>query len=205
MKKGIMVVALVLLASPAWAGRTVWKDAVEFFDFKSNGECEVFLPLTGFVAQHGDLTGTGVSSSMLVLSTSTVPGYEVDDGVVSLVWADGEVTPVQATFRVPTYFSSVSGFRVYGTDSNTTTANAVDFAVLINADGSASDTAVANETAVVGDGGGSVPTVYDLTPTGTISAGDWVTFIFGRDDATVTNPTADFEAKGVSYYGTCTR
>lgn len=211
MKKTLRVTALavlaLMLASPAWADRTVWKDAVNFLDFKSDGECEVFLPLTGFVLETGgDLVSTGnLGTATELLTTSTAPGWEMDDGVASLVWADGEASPAQITFRVPTYFSSVSGFRVMATDSNSTTANAIDFDVLINKDGQASDTAVTNETSVIGDGGGSVPTVYELTPTGTIAAGDWVTFSFGRDDARTTHPTADLEVKGVSYYGTCTR
>ncbi|MHC4791522.1 MAG: hypothetical protein ACYS8Y_08830, partial [Planctomycetota bacterium] len=71
-------------------------------------EREILLPLGSFA-----LSNTGVP-----LTASTAPGFEIDDVLPGIVWADGETTPVMQSFRVPYDYSSGGAFRVIASESN---------------------------------------------------------------------------------------
>lgn len=156
------------------------------------------LPLTAFMVENGN--GSTVGTSVAPLTASTTPGMEVDDSLAALVWADGETSPIQVTFRVPTDYVSTGRFKVIATESDSTTANQVDFDVYINVDGTASDASATNQTPVALTGDTATPDEITLTP-GTdfasLAAGDWVTLRLWRDD--VADGTGDLEIKGVVF------
>lgn len=140
------------------------------------------------------------------VSSSTAPGIETDDLVPALVWADGETTSAQISFRVPSDYSSGGLFKVFATESDSTTPNQVDFSVYVNADGSAADAAATDQTPVAIDGVTSTGTEITLTPAtdfASLAAGNWVTLNIWRDD-TATG-TGDLEVKGVAFYYTATQ
>lgn len=140
------------------------------------------------------------------ITASTAPGLEVDDLVPAIVWADGETTPVQINFRVPSDYSSGGAFKVFATESDSTTPNQVDFSVYVNADGSAADAAATNQTPVALDGVTSTGTEITLTVStdfSALAAGSWVTLNIWRDD-TATG-TGDLEVKGTAFYYTATQ
>jgi len=150
------------------------------------------LPLFGFVSNDG-----------VVLTSSTAPGLEIDDLVPNIVWADGETTPVQITFRVPSDYSSGGAFRLLCTESDSTTPNQVDFDVYVNKDGTAADASASNQTPVALAGTTSTPDVVTLTPATdftSLAAGDWVTIRIWRDNTA--NGTGDLEVKGVEFFYT---
>ncbi len=156
---------------------------------------EFTLPLMGFVLSTGE-----------VVTSSTAPGLEVDDSIPGIVWADGETTPVMATFRVPTDYSSGGAFRLLATESDSTTPNRVDFDVYVNRDGLIADSSATNQTPVALAGTTSTGSVVTLTPAtdfASLAAGDWVTLRFWRDN--VAAGTGDLEVKGVSFFYTATQ
>lgn len=140
------------------------------------------------------------------ITSSTAPGLEVDDLISNIVWADGETTPVQTTFRIPDDYASGGAFRVLATESDSTTPNQVDFDVYINTDGSAADSAATNQTPVALAGTTSTPdeiTLSVATDFASLVAGNWVTLRMWRDN-TATG-TGDLEVKGVAFYYTATQ
>jgi hypothetical protein len=150
------------------------------------------LPLMGFI----------LSDSSPVTAT-TAPGIEVDDSIPNIVWADGEVTPVMITFRIPSDYSSGGAFRLICTESNSTTPNQVDFDVFVNRDGVAVDSSGNDQTPVALAGTTSTPDVVTLTPAtdfAALAAGDWVTLRIWRDN--VATGTGDLEVKGVEFFYT---
>lgn len=157
------------------------------------------LPLNAFMTESGG-DGSTVGTAPAPLSTSTAPGLEIDDNMVSVVWADGETTPIQVTFRVPADYVSSGRFKVLATESGTSTANQVDFDVYVNSDGVASDSAATGQTPVALAGTASTPDEVTLTPAtdfASLSAGNWVTLRLWRDD--VATGTNDLELKGVVF------
>lgn len=164
--------------------------------FTNSRERGFTLPLTGFVFEN-----TGAP-----LSTSTTPGLEVDDAIPNIVWADGETSAVMITFRVPYDYSSGGAFRVFATESDSTTPNQIDFDVYVNRAGSAIDSAATGQTPVALDEATSTPSVVTLTPAtdfASLAAGDWVTLRIWRDD--VAAGTGDLEVKGVEFFYTASR
>jgi len=140
------------------------------------------------------------------LTSSTAPGLEADDNVMNIVWADGETTPIQITFRVPSDYASGGAFKVFATESSSTTPNQVDFDVYVNADGTAADASATNQTPVALAGTTSTPDEITLTVAtdfASLAAGHWVTFRIWRDD-TATG-TGDLEVKGGTFYYTATQ
>jgi len=141
-----------------------------------------------------------------VITSSTAPGLESDDYISNIVWADGETTPVQISFRVPGDYASGGAFKILATESNSTTPNQVDFDVYVNADGSAADSSATDQTPVALAGTTSTPDEITLTVAtdfASLAAGNWVTLRIWRDD-TATG-SGDLEVKGAVYYYTATQ
>lgn len=157
------------------------------------------LPLNAFMVETGG-DGSTVGTAPEPLSTSTTPGLEIDDNMTSVVWADGETSPIQVTFRVPADYVSSGRFKLIATESGTSTANQVDFDVYVNADGVASDSAATGQTPVALAGTAATPDEVTLTPAtdfASLSSGKWVTLRLWRDD--VATGTNDLELKGVVF------
>jgi len=155
----------------------------------------VQLPLMGFT-----------HNGSAVLTASTAPGLESDDSISNIVWADGETTPVQINFRVPADYASGGAFKVFATESDSTTPNQVDFDVYVNADGTAADASATGQTPVALAGTTSTPDEITLTVAtdfASLAAGNWVTLRIWRDD-TATG-TGDLEVKGAAFYYTATQ
>lgn len=157
-------------------------------------ERSIQLPLMAF-------TTYDASAALVPISTSTTPGLETDDLIAAIVWANGEVTPVQITFEVPTNYASGGAFRLVCSLSGTSTPANVDFDIYINQDGVAHDASATNQTEVdITVGTATGVEVVTLTPaTDTVAAGDWVTFRMWRGGGAFTH---DLEAKGVSFFYT---
>lgn len=140
------------------------------------------------------------------ITASTAPGLEIDDLVSNIVWADGETTPIQTTFRIPSDYSSGGLFKVFATESDSTTPNQVDFDVYVNADGTAADAAATGQTPVALAGTTSTPDEITLTVAtdfASLAAGKWVTLRIWRDNTA--DGTGDLEVKGVAFYYTATQ
>ncbi len=156
------------------------------------------LPLTGFVNAH--------DASPLVVTTTGLPGLQVDDYIPNIVWtAAGYASPVSVTFRVPSDYSSGGAFRVISTESVSTTPNRVDFDVYVNRSGRAVDASASNQTPVALAGTTSTPSVVTLTPAtdfAALAAGDWVTIRIWRDNDAAFGATGDLEVKGVEFFYT---
>ncbi len=153
------------------------------------------LPLnTFFVGDNNDAV-------IAPLSTSTAPGLEEDNTIPAVVWADGETSLIQVTFRVPDDYVSGGAFRVVADESDSTTPNQIDFAVYNNSDGAAWDTDATDQTPVaLTEGAGTAETVT-LSPStdfASLSAGDIITVQIWRDDTA--NGTGDLEIYYVEFY-----
>jgi hypothetical protein len=147
------------------------------------------LPIGAFVFDGG-----------LPVTDSTAPGYEEDDLIPNIVWADGETTPVFQSFRVPYDYASGGTFKVLATESDSTTPNEIDFLVYVNADGAAADSAATGQTPVALAGTESTPDEVSLTVAAdfaSLAAGKWVTLSIWRDN-TATG-TGDLEVKGAAF------
>jgi hypothetical protein len=195
------------LGTPGTASQRVYGLSGILYSKNSSGTASVLggtkkyiqLPLNTFMVESGG-DGSSVGTTPAPLSTSTAPGLEIDDNMVSLVWADGETTPVQVTFRVPADYVSSGRFKLFATESGTSTANQVDFDVYVNSDGVASDAAATGQTPVALAGTSSTPDEITLTPAtdfASLSSGKWVTLRLWRDD--VATGTNDLEVKGVVF------
>jgi len=137
------------------------------------------------------------------ISTSTVPGIEIDDLLPNIVWADGETSSAQITFRTPADYSSGGAFLVLATESDSTTPNQIDFSVYVNSDGTVADSSASNQTPVALAGDTATPDEVTLTVAtdfATLAAGDWVTLNIWRDDTAA--GTGDLEVKGLVFYYT---
>ena len=160
-------------------------------------ERSFMLSLTSFVNAY--------DASPVVVTTTGLPGLEIDDVLPGIVWADGEASPVLVTFRVPSDYSSGGAFRLVCSESVSTTPNRVDFDVYVNRNGRAAASSASNQTPVALAGTTSTPSVITLTP-GTdfvsLAAGDWVTIRIWRDDDAAFGATGDLEVKGVEFFYT---
>ncbi len=150
-----------------------------------------------------DFVSIGASTSEVVSSTS-VPGLELDNSIPSLVWADGETTKVGVTFQVPTQFSnhSISFDLLCDQSTAASTTAYVDYEIFINRDGDDWDTSATNNTPIALTLQAATPQVVTLTPAAAeianVVAGDWITLSVWRDDTTGTG-TSDLELYGVSF------
>jgi hypothetical protein len=155
------------------------------------------LPLTGFVNAH--------DASPLVVTTTGLPGLQIDDSIPNIVWAKDEyASPVSITFKVPTDYSSGGAFRLICTESSSfTTPNRVDFDVYVYRIASGLLSTTANQTPVALTGTTEVPVLVTLTP-GTnfnaLAGGDWVTLRIWRDGTI--DAQGDLEVKGVEFFYT---
>ena len=132
------------------------------------------------------------------LSSSTQPGLETDNELLAIVWADGETTPAQVTFRVPQNYNSGGAFKVFVDESSSTTPNQVDFQVYVNTSGTSWDSSATGQTPVALAGTATTPTLVTLTPAtdfDSLAAGDIVTLEVWRDN--VVTAEGDLEL----YYG----
>jgi hypothetical protein len=195
------------LGTPGTSSQRVYGVSGVLYSKNSSGTASVLggtkkqiqLPLNSFMVESGG-DGSSVGTTPAPLSTSTAPGLEIDDNMVSVVWADGETTPIQVTFRVPADYVTSGRFKLFATESGTSTANQVDFDVYVNADGVASDSAATGQTPVALAGTSSTPDEITLTPAtdfASLSSGKWVTLRLWRDD--VATGTNDLELKGVVF------
>jgi len=147
-----------------------------------------------------------------VVSAATDPGLEMDNGAISLVWADGETSYAQVTFIVPEDYVSGGGFRVYCDQSGVADGDGVgsptkvDFYVQVNDVGEYWVTsALTSQAPAATSGGGGSPQSVTLTVATaftSLEAGDVVTLVVGRDDADDTggDPTADLEVYYAEFY-----
>lgn len=142
-------------------------------------------------------------TNVWVLSTSTTPGFECDNKAASIVWADGETTPVSVSFKVPDDYSSGGAFKLFCDESTSTTHNKVDFSVYVNREGTVFDSTTSNQTPVELAGVAGTPDMVTLT-VGTdfasLAAGDVVTANFWRDDNGTS--TGDLEMYYAEFYYT---
>ena len=161
---------------------------------------DIQLPLMAFTVEQP-------AGTCAVISATTAPGLATNDLMASIVWADGETSPVQITFVVPTDYASGGAFKVGCSQSGVTTANQVDFDIYVNTPGSAFDASATNQTPVAIAGTPSTAVeVVTLTPAtdfASLAAGDWVTARIWRDDTA--DGTDDLEVKGVQFFYTATQ
>jgi len=217
----LLIAGSVYAASPSTLKRNVW-DAKNVFnqevEFDGNVEFDSTVDFTdATITATGLITATHIADVVRyyqlpivavtvtgdAITASTAPGLEVDDLIPGIVWADGETTPVQITFRIPSDYSSGGLFKVLATESDSTTPNQVDFSVYVNTSGVAADAAATNQTPVALAGTTSTPSEITLTVAtdfAALAAGNWVTLNIWRDD-TATG-TGDLEVKGIAFYYT---
>jgi len=217
----LLIVGSVYAASPSTLKRNVW-DAKNVFnqevEFDGNVEFDSTVDFTdATITATGLITATHIADVIryfqlplmsftvqeTVLTASTTPGLEVDDLVPNIVWADGETSPIQISFRVPSDYASGGAFKVFATESDSTTPNQVDFSVYVNSSGETIDSAASNQTPVALAGTAATPSEITLT-VGTdfsaLAAGNWVTLNVWRDNTA--DGTGDLEIKGIAFYYT---
>jgi hypothetical protein len=122
------------------------------------------------------------------------PSLEVIDSVPCIAWDDGETDKASVTFRVPYDYLSGGSFRVWADEdaslsTTETLGTGIDFEVYVNADVTAFDAAVTNQTPVALDGQAGSPEEIALTVTtdfASLAAGHLVTFNIWREDTTYT-------------------
>jgi len=147
-----------------------------------------------------------VHNGSAAITASTAPGLEDDDNMPGIVWADGETTPVEVSFRVPGDYASGGAFKLFATESDSTTPNEVDFDVYVNADGTAADSSATGQTPVALAGTTSTPDEVTLTVATdfeSLAAGSLVTLRIWRDNTA--DGTGDLEVKNVAFYYTATQ
>lgn len=153
------------------------------------------LPMAAFVVNS---SATWPTNGIAPLSASTIPGYEYDDSILGVVWADGETTPIEQTFVVPNDYVSGGAFEAFFTRSGVADPPSVDHEVWINRNAYARDVSATNQSATeLNYMYSSSPQEVALSVTtdfATLAVGDRVTFKMWRDD-TDTSPD-DLELKG---------
>lgn len=227
-----LVIGLILLFGAVYGGHAagLWNQGEHaikaIWHFDTNSKIDMSnagtLDLTGAtITATGKISATHIAdvvryvqlplmsfthNGTAALTASTNPGIEVDDLITNIAWADGETTPVQASFRVPSDYSSGGAFKVFATESDSTTPNQVDFDVYVNSDGTAADASATGQTPVALAGDTATPDEITLTVAtdfASLAAGNWVTLRIWRDDTA--DGTGDLEVKGVAFYYTATQ
>jgi len=159
-------------------------------------------PLVGTVElpiQLFTLTGTG--SAQAAVTATTTPGLELDNLLTNVSWADGEVTPVQVTLKVPEDYLSSGAFKLFCDSSDSTTPTQVDFDVYVNGHNTTWDATTTNQTPVALSTGAGTPCVVTLTPAtdfASLAAGKVVTLRIWRDN--VSDGTGDLETYYAEFY-----
>jgi hypothetical protein len=135
------------------------------------------LPLMNFVIRTSATAANTPTSS-------TSPVLAIVSEIPYIMWADGETTPIQATFRIPDNYGSGGAFKLMSTQ--TATGCKVDFDVYLNLDGTNVDSSATGQTPVlVSATRTATPSVVTLTPAtdfAALVAGEWVTLRLWRDD-----------------------
>jgi hypothetical protein len=155
------------------------------------------VPTVGIVS----LPVTTLTSNGADVTASTAPGIETDNLLSAVVWADGETTPCQVTFKVPDDYLSGGAFKGLFDSSNSATPAKVDYAVYVNKHNTAWDSAATDQAAVALTTAASTPCVVALpiaTDFASLAAGDMVTLTVWRDD--VSDGTGDLEAYYLEFY-----
>lgn len=178
-----------------------WITAFDGSTATVNPEGQVRLTIQSFTVTDSD------GNVMGPVTTSTTPGLELDNSLASLVWADGEVSYAQVTFRVPDDYVSGGAFRVICDQSDDASPVEVDFEVYANtldAEATPWNVSHTDETPVARgllDSGS--PATVTLTPTTTIAAGKLVTLNMWRSNrstGTSANATGDLEVYYAEFY-----
>lgn len=130
------------------------------------------------------------------IDAGEAPGLSIDNLLVDLDWADGETDKAQVTFRVPYDYLTGGYFRAWADESTSfpaagTSASyaAIDFEVLINADTTAFDAALTNQTPVALAGNAGSPeelTLTVVTDFASLAAGQLVTLNIWRENTLYT-------------------
>jgi hypothetical protein len=142
------------------------------------------LPLMNFVIPQGVVAATAATTASPIES-DTVPGLAMANSVPYIAWADANTTPVIATFRIPDNYGSGGAFKIYATESDSTTPNQIDFDVFVNKHGTATDSSATGQTPVALTQATTTPSLVTLTPAtdfAALVAGDWITLRVWRDD-----------------------
>jgi len=150
----------------------------------------ILLPLNSFL----DTLGAPIT-------TTSTPGLEIDNLIPDIVWADGEVTPVTVTLKVPDDFLGGGRFRLFCDSSDSTTPAQVDFDVYVNAHNTTWDAAATDQTPVALSTAASTPCIVTLTPATDfilLAAGDVVTLRIWRDNVSL--GTGDLEVYYAEFY-----
>jgi hypothetical protein len=170
-------------------------DAIYVDEVHSGDEGVVDLPIMSFVlSTPGDLT------------TSSQPGLESDNGIPSIVWADGETTAIQRTFRIPEDYESDGNFRIVASNGSLASSgtNYIGWGIYVNTAGS-SWASVYNgsltSAEVTGDSTPDEVTLLSSTEDALFSAGAIVTLVLQRDDTNANGTrNADMELYSVQFY-----
>lgn len=134
------------------------------------------------------------------LTGSTDPTLEEDDAIPCISWADGETTPAQQSFMVPGDYLGDGRFKIFCTESSSTTPNQLDFDVYVNSYAAAADSSATGQTPVALDQTtttGSWVTLIPATDFDSLEAYDIVTLRMWRDDTAIGD--GDLEAKNAVF------
>jgi hypothetical protein len=176
----------------------IGSDGVPIYD----NERKLPLPLSEAVIVDAD------SNFTVQITTSTTPGYVVDNEATFVEWGDGEESPVQWKFRVPNDYASGGAFRVLMGRSHASTIPAADFEVFVDTTGTAFDTSATDQTAVqvcdtVGAGSPEEETLTVTTDFASLAAGNIVTLNLWRDNTNASTDT--LELYYAEFYYTASR
>ena len=151
------------------------------------------------------------------IADAAQPGYETNNGALSINWGDGNTSYAMITFRVPSDYSSGGAFRVLADQDGDPASEShceIEFHVRSHTvDGASAWSTVDYPVDHVGarvsldlDIHGS-PTVVTLTPTGaTFTAGNIVTLMLWRSNHSLStagshsNATADLEVYYAEFF-----
>lgn len=153
-----------------------------------------------FTAFGYDVNGEGYLAFTLI-TNATIPAMNLQNQLTALVWADGEESYAQVTFKVPADYVSGGGFRAM-VDYNTGSDNPeIQYFVYVNTDGTAWDTTYTRQTPVDPGGTAGTPVLVNLpiaTDFASLAAGDVVTFAIDRSDEE--SSAANLEVYYVEFY-----
>ncbi len=201
----IALVTVAVVATVAFAGALVHRDNMDVFgDWRffngvdlslSKGELKVPVP---YAIPLGAFSTNGTP---IAADGTTAPGIALHDSVPAIVWATTEVTPIEATFRLPAGMEGDNlRFKVLVSTSDATTPNEVDWSLYINKDGVAFGSELAQTAVACTDISTTLAQEYTLTPNSTAAAalvsGAWVTLKLWN----TSTGGGNLELKGVDYY-----
>lgn len=153
------------------------------------------------------ITGENFTVAGTLADGASAPNYDVQNYIGCIVWADGEESEIEMSFRVPANYKSGGGFRVW---ANTTLGSAgtegevgLDYSYYQNTDSATADTESTDETVVKVssqfDGTADSENEYGLSIADTLTAGDLITLRLWRDDVTYVGAGA-LEVYHITFY-----